>query len=75
MTNDGTISNFCLEAAGLGQIILKKSKDKTGACFKYLKVDAISVEYTGEYNLGQVDTPGACISYNPIETKDIDDVC
>ena len=73
--NSTKYSNFCLEAAGLGQIVVKKFKDKSGACLRYLDVEVRSIEYSGEYSLGQVDTPGACISYGAIETKDIDDVC
>ena len=68
-------TNFCLEAAGRGHIILKKEKDKKGVCLRYLEVDVRSVEFSGEYTLGQVDTPGSCLSYEALKLKDINDVC
>ena len=68
-------SNFCLEAAGVGEIAFKKSKDASGACVRYLQVEVRSVIYNGEYELGQVDTAGACIDFNFIEVKNVDDVC
>ena len=71
----GQITNFCLEAAGIGQINLKKTRDTSNACLRYVEIDVRSVQYYGEYSLGQVDTPGSCIDFNFIEEKPIDDDC
>ena len=69
------VKNFCIAAGGVGEIVLKKSKDKSNACYREIEVDVRTVEYYGEYNLGQVDTPGACIDFNFTDVKVVDEQC
>ena len=72
---NGKISNFCLAASGLGDISLKKTKDTSATCLRYLEVDVRNVDYYGEYELGQVDTPGECIEFNFGDGEPLEDDC
>lgn len=38
-------------------------------------VEVRFLRYTGEYNLGERDTPGGCVDYSLLEEKTITDVC
>lgn len=38
-------------------------------------VDIRFITYTGEYNLGERDTPGGCVDYSSLQEKTITDVC
>ena len=40
-----------------------------------LPVDIRFINFEGNYDLGLRDTPGACIDFSMLKTKDIDDVC
>ena len=71
----GKISNFCLAASGLGDITLKKTKDTRSTCLRYLEIDVRNVDYYGEYELGQVDTPGECIEFNFGDAIKVEDDC
>jgi hypothetical protein len=71
----GKISNFCLAASGLGDITLKKTKDTGATCLRYLEVDVRNVDYYGDYELGQVDTPGDCIEFNFGDETPLEDDC
>ena len=43
--------------------------------FPPLELDVRLINFTGEYNLGQRDTAGACVDYSMLRIKDIDDDC
>ena len=43
--------------------------------FPPIDVDVRFFSFFGTYNLGERDTPGACVDFSLLKTKDIDDVC
>lgn len=42
---------------------------------KPLPIDVRFAQFSGDYELGPRDTPGACVDFRLLETKDIDNVC
>ena len=43
--------------------------------FPPIDVDVRFFSFFGTYNLGERDTPGACVDFNILKTKDISDEC
>ena len=38
-------------------------------------VDVRFITYSGEYELGERDTPGGCVDYSSLQKQNITDVC